>query len=122
MRFNEQETVSSVLQNIAVILSTPKGTVPQYRDFGLDNSFVDKPRPGADRQRDRLAAALNIPELHDLGNRIHTQIRREQNIEGDLVGVKPGELGDLYLPVLDGDGFILGEIGELGKLKQWTDQ
>ena len=35
LRFNEQETVSSVLQNIAVILSTPKGTVPQYRDFGL---------------------------------------------------------------------------------------
>ena len=28
----------------------------------------------------------------------------------------------LYLPVLDGGGFILGEIGELGKLKQWTDQ
>ena len=28
----------------------------------------------------------------------------------------------LYLPVLDGDGFILGEIGELGKLKQWADQ
>ena len=28
----------------------------------------------------------------------------------------------LDLPVLDGDGFILGEIGELGKLKQWTDQ
>ncbi len=48
LRFNEQETVSSVLQNIAVILSTPKGTVPQYRDFGLDNSFVDKPRPVAE--------------------------------------------------------------------------
>lgn len=28
----------------------------------------------------------------------------------------------LYLPVLDGDGFILGEIGALSKLKQWTDQ
>ena len=28
----------------------------------------------------------------------------------------------LYLPDLDGDGFILGEIGALGKLKQWTDQ
>lgn len=28
----------------------------------------------------------------------------------------------LYLPVLDGDGFILGEIGALGKIKQWTDQ
>ncbi len=28
----------------------------------------------------------------------------------------------VYLPVLDGDGFILGEIGALGKLKQWIDQ
>jgi len=28
----------------------------------------------------------------------------------------------LYLPVPDGDGFILGEIGALGKLKQWSDQ
>lgn len=28
----------------------------------------------------------------------------------------------LYLPVWNGDGFILGEIGELSKLKQWTDQ
>lgn len=28
----------------------------------------------------------------------------------------------LYLPVLDGDGFVLGEIGALGKIKQWTDQ
>lgn len=28
----------------------------------------------------------------------------------------------LYLPVLDADGFILGEIGPLGKLKQWEDQ
>lgn len=28
----------------------------------------------------------------------------------------------LYLPVFNADGFILGEIGALGKLKQWTDQ
>ena len=28
----------------------------------------------------------------------------------------------LYLPILDADGFILGEIGALGKLKQWADQ
>lgn len=48
LRFNETETVNAVLQNIAVILSTPIGTVPQYRDFGLDQSFVDKPRPVAE--------------------------------------------------------------------------
>ena len=35
IRFNETDTLSSVLQNIAVLLSTPKGSVPQYREFGL---------------------------------------------------------------------------------------
>lgn len=28
----------------------------------------------------------------------------------------------LYLPVSEGDGFILGEIGALDKLEQWKDQ
>ena len=36
----EQDTVTSVLQNIAVILSTPKGTVPCYREFGIDLSLI----------------------------------------------------------------------------------
>ena len=27
----------------AVILATPKGSVPMYRSFGLDMSFLDKP-------------------------------------------------------------------------------
>lgn len=40
----EQDTVASVLQNIAVILSTPKGTVPGYREFGIDISdILDRP-------------------------------------------------------------------------------
>ena len=47
LRFNELETVNSVLQNIAVILSTPKGTVPLYREFGLDWKYLDKPMPVA---------------------------------------------------------------------------
>lgn len=47
IRFNETDAVNSVLQNIAIILSTPRGTVPQYRDFGLDWSFLDKPIPMA---------------------------------------------------------------------------
>lgn len=28
----------------------------------------------------------------------------------------------IYLPVFNADGFILGEIGPLGNIKQWTDQ
>lgn len=47
IRFSEADRVRSVLQNIAVILSTSMGTVPFYRDFGLDWSFLDKPAPMA---------------------------------------------------------------------------
>lgn len=43
VRLNESDTVSSVLQNIAVLLSTRQGTVPLYRDFGLPMRFLDKP-------------------------------------------------------------------------------
>ena len=47
IRFNDAGLVSSVLQNIAVILSTPKGSVPQYREFGLTVTMLDKPTPMA---------------------------------------------------------------------------
>ncbi len=47
IRFNDPELVSSVLQNIAVILSTPRGSVPQYREFGLTTTMLDKPTPMA---------------------------------------------------------------------------
>ena len=39
----ENDTVNSVLQNIAVLLATRKGTVPMYREFGLDMNYIDKP-------------------------------------------------------------------------------
>lgn len=47
LRLNETGTVNSVLQNVAVILATRKGSVPLYRDFGLPWDFVDKPAPVA---------------------------------------------------------------------------
>ncbi|MCF8017847.1 MAG: GPW/gp25 family protein [Vallitaleaceae bacterium] len=40
---NESDTVKSVLQNIAIILSTRQLSVPLYRDFGLPMQFIDKP-------------------------------------------------------------------------------
>ena len=33
VKLNEQDTVSSVLQNIAILLSTRQGTVPLYREI-----------------------------------------------------------------------------------------
>ena len=47
LRLLEMRTVESVLQNIAIILKTPKGSVPMYREFGLSQSFLDRPMPVA---------------------------------------------------------------------------
>lgn len=50
IRLSEQDTVSSVIHNVALILATPKGTVPMYRDFGLDREFLDMPMPDAENR------------------------------------------------------------------------
>lgn len=39
----ERDVVKSVMQNVRTILRTPKFTVPLYREFGIDTSFVDTP-------------------------------------------------------------------------------
>ncbi len=46
-RMADIKLVSAVLQNIALILATPKGSAPFYRDFGVTNEFLDKPLPVA---------------------------------------------------------------------------
>lgn len=40
---NTSNTVTEVLQNVATILSTRKGSVPLLRDFGLSQDFLDRP-------------------------------------------------------------------------------
>ena len=36
-----------VVQNVRMIITTPKGTVPLDRDFGVDATVVDRPMPVA---------------------------------------------------------------------------
>lgn len=43
LRLNETDTVASVLQNIRIILSTFRGTVPLDRDLGISAEAVDRP-------------------------------------------------------------------------------
>lgn len=43
IQLDEKDEIKEVLRNVAVILATPKGSVPMYRSFGLDMSFLDKP-------------------------------------------------------------------------------
>lgn len=40
---NETDRLSSVLQNIAMILNTAQGSCPFYRDFGLDRGYLHRP-------------------------------------------------------------------------------
>ncbi len=47
LRLGETDTVEAILRNIALILATPKNSVPLYREFGLPWDFVDKPIPVA---------------------------------------------------------------------------
>ena len=37
------EGIDEIIQNVKVIVNTPKGTVPLDRDFGVDWSIVDTP-------------------------------------------------------------------------------
>ena len=44
----ENNKLKSILQNISLIISTRKGSVPMYRGFGLPMMFLDKPSNIAD--------------------------------------------------------------------------
>ena len=47
LRLCERDRVRSILQNCALILATRRGTVPLYREFGLPQTFLDKPAAAA---------------------------------------------------------------------------
>lgn len=52
-----ETVVEEVLQNLTMILSTIKSTVPLDRNFGLSARFVDKPTP--------VAEAMLVSEVLD---------------------------------------------------------
>ncbi len=43
----ENDLHRSVLQNLAVLFATKKGTIPMYREFGLEMKFIDMPMEAA---------------------------------------------------------------------------
>ena len=48
-----EDKTAAILQAVKIILTTRKGTVPMYRDFGVNMDFLDMPIPGAE-QRARM--------------------------------------------------------------------
>lgn len=43
MQLNVTDEVASILQNVSILIATPKGSIPLDRNFGLDMSFLDRP-------------------------------------------------------------------------------
>ena len=91
IRLNELETVNSVLQNIALILATPKGSVPFYRDFGVSWDALDKPLP--------IARSMLIPEIREAIEKwepralfLGVEFRRDPAQPGTLVPIVEVEI------------------------------
>lgn len=55
--FAEGDEITSIVQNIVLLLNTRKGSIPLYRDFGLPMEFIDKPAEVAE-----TLATLEISE------------------------------------------------------------
>ncbi len=43
LSLNETDGLSSVLQNVSIILNTRQGTCPFFRDFGLTQEYIGRP-------------------------------------------------------------------------------
>ena len=57
--FGQGGAVENTLHDIATVLATPKGSVPFYRDFGIEMDFLDLPTPAAkQRMRSRVREAV----------------------------------------------------------------
>jgi hypothetical protein len=76
--------VDEVLQNVAMILTTPKGTVPLRRDWFIDGSVLDMPQEAA---KARLATEIfTAIRAHEPRARIVGDIRFVETPEEAMYG------------------------------------
>lgn len=86
IKLSDRNEITSVLQNVAIILATPKGSVPLYREFGLSMDFVDKPMPVA---RTLLVSAITeaIQEFEPRAEVVGISFELDDNAVGRLVPI-----------------------------------
>lgn len=82
IKFAPETTEEEILQNIAMIISTPKFSVPLDRGFGLAQRFVDKPI--------QTAQTILVSEVLD---EIEKQEPRAEVVSASFVqGETPGKI------------------------------
>lgn len=45
LSFEHDNLAAEVVQNMSIVLNTPLGSVPGYREFGIDMSYLHAPKP-----------------------------------------------------------------------------
>lgn len=90
---NERDTVKSVLQNTAIILSTRQQSVPLYRGFGLSGRFVDKPIPVA---KSMMIAEIPevIAEYEPRAKVVNVTFEEDENTPGKLIPIVEVEINE----------------------------
>jgi phage baseplate assembly protein W len=90
---NETDTVASVVQNIAIILSTRRGSVPLYRDFGLTMDFVDRPILAA---KPLIVAEIEnaLREYEPRATLLNVTFETDENAPGKLIPTVEVEIND----------------------------
>ena len=85
--------IEEILQNISMILTTPKNTAPLFRDFGLSATFLD--RPTATAEALLIAEVLDAVEEYEPRAEILNVYFERNEMTGTLrpvleVGIKDG--------------------------------
>lgn len=87
LSLNEIDRVQSILQGVALILTTQYGTVPMYREYGIKTEFKDKPIP--------IAQSLLAAEIVDAVERFEPRVSVT-----DVSFSQSDEIGTLY-PIVE---------------------
>ena len=90
---NESDTVSAILQNIKIILSTRRQSVPLYRGFGLPMKFIDKPIPIA---KTLLVSEIKeaIEEYEPRASVVDITFEVDESVPGKLIPTVEVEISD----------------------------
>ncbi len=92
LELGAEDTVKSVMQSIKIILTTPRGTVPMYRGFGVNMDFLDLPGPAAEQMaRAEIREAIETWEPRATVKRI--TFSRSEAVTGKLIPTVEVEIG-----------------------------
>lgn len=83
LSLNETDTVKSIVQNVAIILSTLRGSCPLYRAFGISRQYIDKPIP--------VAEALMFSDVKETIEEYEPRVR-VTDISFEVSETEPGRL------------------------------